>query len=422
MLVLGDFVQGRASRPRMRIRTSGAVIAALVGALVLVGFGQARADNSVDHQLNQASDDFVTASKAVNVAMSQWAAARQQLPAARAKAQAASKELARAHALHDRAVKAATLATAAAVTAATKVHSAQREIDSTNNAIDSLIRDVYAQGPYSELAAILTATTPSEFAERLASLQAVAKSQNATLAAYTVAKADLALVQAQVEQSKALAVVAKTKAADSLRIANRAAHEAKAAQNKVDSLVSQRSRALKVAAAHKRSVAREYATLKAEQRRLRQLERASHAYTGTPSGELMWPIPGASLVQGVGPRIHPVYGYKSCHTGDDIHGAYGTPIHAAASGVVIFLVNHGAYGLHTIISHGNGIATMYAHQSGVTVRVGETVHQGDVIGYVGASGWASGPHLHFEVHVNGVPYDPMGWFGGNKAPVSCWNQ
>jgi murein DD-endopeptidase MepM/ murein hydrolase activator NlpD len=89
--------------------------------------------------------------------------------------------------------------------------------------------------------------------------------------------------------------------------------------------------------------------------------------------------------------------------------------------VVIFLVNHGAYGLHTIISHGGGIDTMYAHQSGVTVHVGETVHQGDVIGYVGATGWVSGPHLHFEVHVNGVPFDPMGWFGGTKAPVSCWN-
>ena len=413
-------MQGRASRQGMRIRAFGAVV--LVGALVLMGLGPARADNSIDHQLNQASDDFVTASKAVNVAMSQWAAARQQLPAARAKAQAASKELARAHALHDRAVKAATLASAAAVTAATRVHAAQREIDSTNNAIDSLIRNVYAQGPYSELAGILTATTPSEFAERLASLQAVAQSQNATLAAYTVAKADLALVQAQVEQSKALAVVAKTKAADSLRVANRAAREAKAAQSQVDSLVSQRSRALKVAAAHKRSVAREYAALKAEQRRLRQLERASHSYTGAPSGELTWPIPGESLVQGVGPRIHPVYGYKSCHTGDDIHGAYGTPIHAAASGEIIFLVNHGAYGLHTIISHGGWLSTMYAHQSSVTVHVGQVVRQGDVIGYVGATGWASGPHLHFEVHVNGVPYDPMGWFGGNKAPVSCWNQ
>jgi len=415
-------VHNRAVHPSLRVRIAAPVVVILVGALALMGLGPARADNSIDHQVSQASDDFVTASKAVNAAMAQWSAARQQLPLARSKAQAASAQLVRAHALHDQAVADAHRASAAAVVAAGKVVAAQHQIDTTNSQIDALIRNAYAQGPYTEMAAILTSTTPSEFAERLASLQAVAKSQNATLAAFTVAKADLALVKAQAEQSKALADAAQRKAASALTSANVAAQQAKAAQSKVDGLVAQRSRALRVAAAHKRSVAREYAALKAEQRRLRRLEQQhAHAYTGQPSGELSWPIPGASLVQGVGPRIHPVYGYKSCHTGDDIHGAYGTPIHAAASGVVIFLVNHGAYGLHTIISHGGGLATMYAHQSGVTVHVGEIVHQGDVIGYVGASGWVSGPHLHFEVHVNGVPYDPMGWFGGTKAPVSCWN-
>ena len=123
-----------------------------------------------------------------------------------------------------------------------------------------------------------------------------------------------------------------------------------------------------------------------------------------------------------GPRIHPVYGYKSCHTGVDIRGRLpAPPIHAPADGKVISIENGGPYGLHTVISHGGGLSTMYAHQSRVAVRVGEVVHRGEVIGYVGSSGWVTGPHLHFEVHVNGVPYNPMGWFGGSKAPVSCWN-
>jgi murein DD-endopeptidase MepM/ murein hydrolase activator NlpD len=348
-------------------------------------------------------------------------AARLQLPNARAKAKAANDALAKARAAHQKSAAAAAKATAAAAAAGAQVASAQRRITATNNAIDALIRNVYAQGPYSELAAILTATTPGEFAERLASLQSVARSQNATLAAYTVAKADLSLVKAQADAAQAAALQSKATASEALKTADEAARKASAAQRQVDTLVAKRSHALKVASAHRRQVAREYASLKAEQRRLRELERRSHPYNGVPSGELMWPIPGAALVQGVGPRIHPVYHYHSCHTGDDIRGAYGTPIHAAASGVVIFLVNHGAYGLHTIISHGGGIDTMYAHQSAVTVHVGETVHQGDVIGYVGATGWVSGPHLHFEVHVNGVPFDPMGWFGGTKAPVSCWN-
>ena len=412
-----------ANRTGVSRAIAAGLVALLVAALGVVNLGPAQADNSINQQISQASDDFVTASKAVNAAIAKVMAARQQLPKARAHAAAANNAVQRARADNAKAVAAATKAAAAAVTAAGKVRAAEQHITTTNSEIDALIRNAYVQGPYTEMAAILTATTPSEFAERLASVQAVAQSQNATLAAYTVAKADLALVRAQAEQAKVTADRAKAEAAKALRAAGEAAKAANTAQREVDALVSQRSRALKVAAAHKRSVAREYAALKAEQRRLRRLEQQqSHNYTGTPSGELSWPIPGASLVQGVGPRIHPVYGYKSCHTGDDIRGAYGTPIHAAASGVVIFVVNHGAYGLHTIISHGGGVATMYAHQSGVTVHLGEVVHQGDVIGYVGATGWVSGPHLHFEVHVNGVPYDPMGWFGGSKAPVSCWNQ
>ena len=118
--------------------------------------------------------------------------------------------------------------------------------------------------------------------------------------------------------------------------------------------------------------------------------------------------------------MHPVYGYKSCHTGDDIRGTYGTPILAAADGLVMGVLSGGAYGLHTVISHGGGISTMYAHQSRTAVHVGETVRQGQVIGYVGSSGWVTGPHLHFEVHVGGVPYDPLGWFGSARVPVPCW--
>ena len=118
--------------------------------------------------------------------------------------------------------------------------------------------------------------------------------------------------------------------------------------------------------------------------------------------------------------MHPVYGYKSCHTGVDIRGGAGTPIHAPANGRVIAVLDGGAYGLHTLIDHGGGLVTMYAHQSGTAVRVGQTVARGQVIGYVGSSGWVTGPHLHWEVHVDGVPYDPLGWFGSPRVPVPCW--
>ena len=75
-----------------------------------------------------------------------------------------------------------------------------------------------------------------------------------------------------------------------------------------------------------------------------------------------------------------------------------------------------------MIDHGGSIETMYAHQSAVAVSLGEIVRQGEIIGYVGSTGFSTGAHLHWEVHVNGVPYNPLGWFGGPKQVISCWNQ
>jgi murein DD-endopeptidase MepM/ murein hydrolase activator NlpD len=142
-------------------------------------------------------------------------------------------------------------------------------------------------------------------------------------------------------------------------------------------------------------------------------------YVQTQDGGFVWPIPGTDVGQGVGPRIHPVYGYRSCHTGVDMGAPAGTEIHATAAGVVVAVQSGGPYGNHTLISHGNGLFSMYAHQSRFGVTEGQAVSAGQVIGYVGSTGYATGPHLHFEIHVGAKPYNPMGWFGGSKTPVSC---
>jgi murein DD-endopeptidase MepM/ murein hydrolase activator NlpD len=89
------------------------------------------------------------------------------------------------------------------------------------------------------------------------------------------------------------------------------------------------------------------------------------------------------------------------------------------SGVVALIQSGGPYGLHTLIAHGDRVSSFYAHQSRSVVAVGQLVKQGDVIGYVGSTGWVTGPHLHFEMHVDGQPYDPMGWFGGAKTAIRC---
>ena len=128
-----------------------------------------------------------------------------------------------------------------------------------------------------------------------------------------------------------------------------------------------------------------------------------------PSGHGVFavPIPGAPITSGFGPRVHPIYGDVRMHTGVDFGASYGTPIHAAGDGVVVSAGPLGGYGNATVIDHGNGLATLYGHQSSIVVAPGQSVRRGQVIGYVGCTGLCTGPHLHFEVRVRGTPVDPM---------------
>ncbi len=128
---------------------------------------------------------------------------------------------------------------------------------------------------------------------------------------------------------------------------------------------------------------------------------------GTPSvSGFQWPI-NAPVSSGFGYRVHPIFGTKRLHKGVDMGAGSGTPIAAAKDGTVLSAGWQGGYGNTVVISHGDGITTLYAHQSSIAVSAGQQVSRGDIIGYVGSTGWSTGPHLHFEVRVNGTPVDPM---------------
>jgi len=128
---------------------------------------------------------------------------------------------------------------------------------------------------------------------------------------------------------------------------------------------------------------------------------------GRSSGSMMWPCAG-SLTSPFGWRIHPIFGVSKMHTGIDIGAGYGTPIKAADGGRVIYATWMSGYGNTTIVDHGGGISTLYAHQSNFRITSGP-VSKGDVIGYVGSTGYSTGPHLHFEVRVGGNPVNPMSY-------------
>jgi len=118
---------------------------------------------------------------------------------------------------------------------------------------------------------------------------------------------------------------------------------------------------------------------------------------------------GAPVSSGFGTRVHPILGEVRMHTGLDYAAGTGVPIKAAGSGIVVWAGPRGGYGDAVIIDHRNGLATLYAHQSRVTARVGQKVSTGQVVGFVGQTGMSTGPHLHFEVRELGAPVDPR-WY------------
>ena len=151
---------------------------------------------------------------------------------------------------------------------------------------------------------------------------------------------------------------------------------------------------------------------------LQSLQAAAGAPAGAAPGRLAPPLAGAALTSLFGPRVHPIFGTARVHDGVDYGAPSGMPIRAAATGRVIAAAPRGGYGNATIVDHGGGLATLYGHQSEMFVTAGMTVAAGQVIGTVGSTGFSTGPHLHFEVRVGGVPVDPLAYLGRERVASS----
>ena len=138
---------------------------------------------------------------------------------------------------------------------------------------------------------------------------------------------------------------------------------------------------------------------------LAQLKERNARLNATPD---IWPTAGGSITSYFGGRANPFSGYGyDYHPGIDIGNDYGAPIYAGADGHVEFAGWFGGYGRYVKISHGYGYETAYGHMSSIAVSGGDYVKKGEIIGYVGSSGYSTGPHLHYEVIINGQDSDPL---------------
>ena len=324
------------------------------------------------------------------------------------------------------------------------------KLEDIHGQMEDMARAVYTRGPLAEIEVVLDARSPGDFQSRLASVDTVSRMQAGVQASLTQTEADLVMQGVRLEALRLEAEKQDAAAEQALEEARAALHKAKEKQAKVSKLRKERKAALGQAQAYKSKVKKRYEDLVAEQERLaaaarkaaaeeerrrKEAEEAARkaaeearkrgeepppvpAPAFTATGSLMMPTNGTPS-SNPGPRIHPIFNRKSCHTGWDLAAPSGTPIVAADNGSVATISSGGAYGNAVMLVHGDGLTTFYAHMSSVGVKIGQVVSKGEAIGGVGSTGWSTGPHLHFEVRINGTPYDPRGWFGGSRSPITC---
>lgn len=285
------------------------------------------------------------------------------------------------------------------------------------NVLNRRVRAIYMHGQLNYLEVILGANSFSDFANRVELLKRVIRSDYNLILEIQKQKAAIEAKKAQLEQDK--------------RQLDALAAEAEKTQQEIAAKKAEQQKVLDAAKSNKAAAAQMEQDLNAQlasvrnliQQRLAAAEAARQAAQQASSdeggggsddnyvqgtGAMGWPCSGP-ITSPFGYRTHPIFGTTIFHAGIDIGVDYGTPIHAADSGVVVYSGWISGYGNAVIIDHGGGISTLYGHNQSLAVSEGQSVSKGSVIAYAGSTGNSTGPHCHFEVDVNGSPVNPMGY-------------
>lgn len=292
-----------------------------------------------------------------------------------------------------------------------EIRKAQEHLLQHQKVLNQRVRSIYMHGQLNYLEVITGAKSFSDFANRLELLKRVIRSDYNLILEIQNQKAQIEAKEEQLEKDKARL--------DAL------AQEAQKAQSQIAAKKAEQQKVLDDAKDNKAAAAQMEQDLIAEskrvhnliQERLRQQEAARQAASQSSgeapsytqgSGVLSWPCNGP-ITSPYGYRVHPIFGTTIYHSGIDIGVDYGTPIHSADSGTVIYAGWISGYGNAVIIDHGNGMQTLYGHNQSLNVSEGQSVSKGQVIAFAGSTGNSTGPHCHFEVQVNGSAVDPMGY-------------
>ena len=274
----------------------------------------------------------------------------------------------------------------------------------------------YIAGPTAELDALLSAESFGDLAERYEYYQAGLEQDAILIDKIDGLRVETSDKQAEIEEAEATLASAKAQLEqdrDELDAA-RAARAAVLAEKQA--VIDTKDGLLATAQQQEEKLETARQRIQEDSSRIEALLQAREAASSTgaaptgpmPSGggSLAWPAAG-SVTSPYGYRIHPIFGYSRLHTGVDIGAGYGAPVVAGAKGEVAYVGVMSGYGNVVVVDHGGGMATTYNHLSAFSVSTGQSVRRGQVIAAVGCTGWCTGPHLHFEVRINGTPVDPM---------------
>jgi murein DD-endopeptidase MepM/ murein hydrolase activator NlpD len=280
----------------------------------------------------------------------------------------------------------------------------QGEYTRVLNMLNRRLVDIYESRSPSTFEVLLNSKSLQDAVEQLHYLSAIALQDKKITHDVGAARDAMRVVRARTSKIRVV-VQAETKTVAVRTQEQQLLHDQLlASRNNLASARSRKQHALTSTKQQEQDWLAEAATLEAQDARIRgQLAAAQGSSDTTPSSHgLIWPVNGP-VTSPFGMR------WGKLHPGIDIGVPTGTPIHAAASGTVVIAGWVSGYGNYTCIDHGGGLATCYGHQETIYVSVGQHVTQGQVIGLTDCTGYCFGPHLHFEVRINGTPVDPMGY-------------